>query len=48
MLLGQLYRGLDTTPAATGSPFQSMLKKITEEDASKLIQSYQQGYGRFY
>jgi hypothetical protein len=43
-----LFRGLDTNPAATASPFQSMLKKITEEDASRLIQSYQQGYGGFY
>jgi hypothetical protein len=48
LLLGQLFRDLDTNPAATGSPFQGMLKKITEEDASKLIQSYQQGYGKFY
>ncbi|MAN64589.1 MAG: hypothetical protein CMI60_21880 [Parvibaculum sp.] len=47
MLLGQLFRGLDTNPNATASPFQGMLKKITEEDASKLIQSYQ-GYGGFY
>ena len=49
MLLGQLFRGLDTNPAATASPFQGMLKKITEENAADLIYQYQQGgYGRFY
>ncbi len=50
MLLGQLFRGVNTDSDSSSNSFQEMLKQITtrgKDDAARLIQSYQ-GYGGFY